>query len=134
TLQTLPEREYRSGLAEVVKYAVIMDADFFTTLENQISLIVNRDPAVLANVVAHCCRLKAEVVQSDERETSGRRAILNYGHTVCHAVETVTGYGRFLHGEAVSIGMMGEARLAQALDRVDERFVTRQHDLLAALG
>jgi 3-dehydroquinate synthetase len=111
-----------------------MDADFFTMLETNISAVLSRDPAALAKVVAHCCRLKADVVQSDEREISGRRAILNYGHTVCHALETVTGYGQFLHGEAVSIGMMCEARLAQILGRVDDRFIKRQHDLLAALG
>ena len=86
------------------------------------------------HVVARCCRLKADVVEADERELTGSRAVLNYGHTFCHAFETVTGYGTLLHGEAVSIGMTCAARLAARLGRVDARFVDRQQKLLAALG
>jgi len=139
TLATLPPREYVSGLAEVVKYGVILDAEFFAELEANIALLVERQSDVLAQVVARCCRLKADVVEADERETGCgppelNRAVLNYGHTFAHAIETTSGYGHWLHGEAVSIGMMCAARLARRLGRVDDRFVGRQRELLVALG
>jgi 3-dehydroquinate synthase len=134
TLQTLPEREYRSGLAEVVKYGVIMDADFFAKLESETSALEHRQHDVLQTVIARCCRLKADVVEADEREETGRRAILNYGHTFAHAFEAVAGYGQLLHGEAVSIGMMCAARLAERLKMIDAEFVRRQRGLLIALG
>jgi 3-dehydroquinate synthase len=134
TLQTLPEREYRSGLAEVVKYGVIMDADFFAKLESEAQALAHRQDDVLQTVIARCCRLKADVVEADEREETGRRAILNYGHTFAHAFEAVAGYGQLLHGEAVSIGMMCAARLAERLKMVDSEFVRRQRALLTALG
>lgn len=133
-LKTLPDREYRSGLAEVVKYGVILDADFFSYLESNIDGLNNRTPEVLQFVVARCCRLKADVVQADEREESGLRAVLNYGHTFCHAFEAVTGYNELLHGEAVSIGMLCASRLSEKLGRVDEQFTRRQKNLLTALG
>lgn len=133
-LLTLPEREYRSGLAEVVKYGVIQDELFFAYLEAHISAILARDHDVLRHIVARCCQLKAEVVQDDEREQSGRRAILNYGHTFGHALEAVTGYEQFLHGEAISIGMLCASRLAESLQLVDARFTARQCQLLTALG
>ncbi len=106
TLATLPEREYRSGLAEVVKYGVILDADFFATLERDTDSIVARDAKTLVRIIERSCQLKADVVQADEREETGHRAVLNYGHTFAHALEAVTGYGQLLHGEAVAIGMM----------------------------
>jgi len=134
SLATLPDREFRAGLAEVVKYGVILDAEFFTYLEQHADQLNARDADVLTHVVARCCRLKADVVQADERETSGLRAVLNYGHTFAHALEAVAGYGELLHGEAVSIGMECAARLAHALGRVDDEFVGRQHKLLSALG
>jgi 3-dehydroquinate synthase len=134
TLQTLPEREYRSGLAEVVKYGVILDAEFFARLERDAAALNERQGSVLQEVIARCCRLKANVVEADEREESGHRAVLNYGHTFAHALEAVTGYGQLLHGEAVSIGMMCAARLAHSLNRVDAAFVERQFALLIALG
>ncbi len=134
TLQTLPEREYRSGLAEVVKYGVIMDAEFFAKLESETEELVHRQHDVLQTVIARCCRLKADVVEADEREETGRRAILNYGHTFAHAFEAVAGYGQLLHGEAVSIGMMCAARLAERLRMVDSEFVLRQRALLIALS
>ncbi len=134
TLDTLPEREYRSGLGEVVKYGVILDAPFFATLESNVAAVNARDHQVLAQVVARCCRLKADVVTQDEREETGLRAVLNYGHTFAHAFETLTGYGTLLHGEAVAIGMACAARLAQRIGRVDEAFTARQGALLAALG
>jgi 3-dehydroquinate synthase len=132
-LSTLPEREYRAGLGEVVKYGVILDADFFAFLEDNVDGLRSRDDEVLRSVVARCCRLKADVVEADERETSGLRAVLNYGHTFAHAIETVTGYGQFLHGEAVSIGMQCAARLAEGLHRIDAELTRRQHQLLTAL-
>lgn len=133
-LQSLPEREYRAGLAEVVKYGVILDAEFFEFLEQQASALNERDPAVLKQVVARCCRLKADVVEHDETEETGLRAVLNYGHTFCHAIETVTQYGEFLHGEAVSIGMLCASRVAEYLGRVDTQFTQRQQTLLETLG
>ncbi len=132
-LDTLPEREYRAGLAEVVKYGVILDADFFSYLEAHAAELVKRDAGVLQHVIARSCRLKADVVEVDERELTGHRAVLNYGHTFCHALETVTAYGRFLHGEAVAIGMACAARLAERLGRVDDAFTKRQQKLLLAL-
>jgi 3-dehydroquinate synthase len=133
-LDTLPDREYRAGLAEVVKYGVIQDADFFAYLEANIEPINSRDRIVLMHIVERCCRLKADVVEQDEREETGQRAILNYGHTFCHAFEAATDYKTLLHGEGVAIGMMCAARLAQRLGRVDTEFTRRQRDLLSALG
>ncbi len=133
-LTTLPDREYRAGLAEVVKYGVILDAEFFEYLEQNVGELNDRDAVVLEHVVTRCCRLKADVVEADERETSGVRAVLNYGHTFCHALETVTGYGEYLHGEAVSLGMLCASRLAERLGRVDAAFTARQYNLLTALG
>jgi 3-dehydroquinate synthase len=133
-LATLPEREYRAGLAEVVKYGVILDAEFFEYLEANIAKLSARDDAVLRQVIARSCQLKADVVAGDEREETGLRSVLNYGHTFCHAIESVTGYDPFLHGEAVSIGMLCASRLAERLGRVDRRFTERQQKLLAALG
>ena len=132
-LATLPDREYRAGLAEVVKYGVILDADFFGYLEQHVDAINRRQSDVLQHVVARCCRLKADVVEGDEREETGLRAVLNYGHKLCHAIEAVTGYGEYLHGAAVSIGMLCASRLAERLGRVDAKFTARQHNLLAAL-
>ncbi|QDU92720.1 3-dehydroquinate synthase [Lignipirellula cremea] len=134
TLSTLPEREYRAGLGEVVKYGVILDAPFFDYLEKNVDAINARQPEVLRHVIARCCRLKADVVERDERETTGLRAVLNYGHTFCHAIEAVAGYGEYLHGEAVAIGMICASRLAESLERVDSDFTARQAGLLQQLG
>jgi 3-dehydroquinate synthase len=98
-----------------------------------VDAINQRNAAVLTQIVERCCRLKADVVEEDEYETKGRRSILNYGHTFCHALEAVTGYEQLLHGEGVAIGMMCAARLAQRLGRVDGEFTERQLKLLAAL-
>ena len=114
-LDTLPDREYRSGLAEVVKYGVILDAAFFTWIEANTAAILARDPATVAYMVAKSCRLKADVVENDEREETGLRAVLNYGHTFAHAFETVGGYGSWLHGEAVSAGMVCAALLKRGV-------------------
>ncbi|RIK81759.1 MAG: 3-dehydroquinate synthase [Planctomycetota bacterium] len=133
TLGTLPDREYRSGLAEVVKYGVILDAELFGFLEASVAELNARDGETLIRTIERCCRLKADVVEQDERETSGLRAVLNYGHTFAHALEAVAGYGELLHGEAVAIGMECAARLAHGLGRIDDSFVERQRNLLRAL-
>jgi len=134
TLQTLPEREYRAGLGEVVKYGVILDAELFDYLEAHTAGLIDRDEEVLRHVIARCCRLKADVVEQDEREESGLRAVLNYGHTFAHPLEALAGYGEILHGEAVSIGMLCASRLAERLGRVDAALTRRQHELLETLG
>jgi 3-dehydroquinate synthase len=134
TLATLPDREYRAGLAEVVKMAVILDPAFLGWLEQNLSDLVVRDAEALGHVVAACCGIKARVVTDDERERTGARAVLNYGHTFAHAFESVAGYGSILHGEAVAIGMDCAARLAERLGRVDRPFVERQRALLLGLG
>ncbi len=132
-LITLGGREYRAGLAEVVKYGVILDLEFFAWLERHAGELNARAPAALEHVVARSCQLKAQVVAADEREETGGRAVLNYGHTFGHALESTSGYGHYLHGEAIAIGMQCAARLAARLGRVDESFITRQTKLLEAL-
>ncbi|MBN1394040.1 MAG: 3-dehydroquinate synthase [Pirellulales bacterium] len=168
TLSTLPEREYRSGLAEVVKYGAALDADFFAYLEQNTSAILDREEDVLLEIVARCCRLKAEIVERDERDQSGLRAALNFGHTFGHAYELISplpqagegsgvraasnsnsplpqagegsgvradgAIGMLLHGEAVSIGMVLAARMAERLNRVDDSFTRRLRALLDAFG
>jgi len=133
TLDTLPAREYAAGLAEVVKYGASLDAPFFAWLEESIARLVARDRATLAHAIRRCCALKAEVVGADERE-SGQRALLNFGHTFGHAIEGATGYGTWLHGEAVSAGMVMAARLSLALGLIDGRTVDRLIALLDASG
>jgi len=133
-LDSLPEREYLSGLGEVVKYGVILDAEFFAFLEENVGPILARDPAAVRQVVARSCRLKADVVEKDEREETGLRAKLNYGHTFAHAFETVAGYGAWLHGEAVAAGMVCASRLAEKLGRIPADVTDRQVKLLAAFG
>lgn len=133
TLTSLPDREYRSGLAEVVKYGVILDAEFFGYLEDHVKGLNERHPEVLRHVVARSCELKADVVRQDEFETTGLRAVLNYGHTFGHAFEALSGYGKLLHGEAVSIGMICASRLAESLGRVTAVDTDRQVKLLKAL-
>ncbi len=133
TLSTLPVRETCSGWAEIVKYGVILDADFFDYLEKHVDDINNRNPEVLAFAIRRSCELKAQVVVADERETTGLRACLNYGHTFAHAIEATAGYGTYLHGEAVSIGMQMAAHLAASMGLISEAFVTRQRRLLDRL-
>ncbi|HVX16334.1 MAG TPA: 3-dehydroquinate synthase [Pirellulales bacterium] len=133
-LTTLPPREYRAGLAEVVKYGVILDAEFFEWLEEHTAELNGREPAALRHVIARSCQLKAGVVAADERELTGLRAVLNYGHTFGHAFEALTGYAELLHGEAVAIGMLCASRLAEQLGRIDGATTERQQRLLEALG
>ena len=135
TLGTLPERELRCGLAEVVKYGVILDREFFASLERDIDAIAGRDGAAMRQIVTTSCRLKAKVVTQDEREETGMRAILNFGHTIGHAIEAVAGYdGPFQHGEAVAVGMVAETRIAERLGWVDPAVVGRLAGLLARFG
>ncbi len=133
-LATLPEREYRSGLAEVVKYGVILDAEFFAWQEANAEAVLRRDPEAVRHVVARSCRLKADVVEHDEREETGLRAVLNYGHTFAHAFETVGGYGAWLHGEAVSAGMVCASRLAERRGLIAADVTARQVRLLGRFG
>jgi hypothetical protein len=124
------DREFVSGLAEVVKYGVILDAEFFAWLEDHAAAILAREPAAVGHAVERSAALKARVVEQDERETAGLRAALNYGHTFAHAYETAAGYGVLLHGEAVAIGMARAARLAERCGRISCDLVARQDRLL----
>ena len=133
-LKTLPPREYRAGLAEVVKYGVILDADFFAYLEQHAQQIMDRDAVALRHIITRSCELKAEVVQQDEREETGVRAALNYGHTIGHAIEAVSGYGEILHGEAISIGMICESRIAERMGMIAAEVTERQRKLLTTFG
>ena len=134
TIGTLPEREYRSGLAEVVKYGVILDADFFDYLEQNVEGLNSREPAAMRHIIQRSCQLKADVVEQDEFERTGLRAVLNYGHTFAHAFEALCGYGELLHGEAVSIGMVCASRLAERMGLIDDLTTDRQVRLLKAVG
>ena len=133
TLKTLPLRELRAGLAEVIKYGPIHDMAFFDWIEAHLPDLLARDPAALAHAVQRCCEIKAEVVGIDERET-GLRAILNFGHTFGHAIEAGLGYGEWLHGEAVGCGMVMAAHLSERLGLVDAAFVQRLTRLIEAAG
>ena len=129
TLATLPPRELRAGLAEVVKTACIGDTDFFAWLEAHADALLARNAAALTHAIATCCRFKAAVVERDERET-GERALLNFGHTFGHALETESGFGSLLHGEAVAIGMLLAARLSVRLGLAHAADAERLHALL----
>jgi 3-dehydroquinate synthase len=133
-LATLPDREYRSGLAEVVKYGVILDAELFGYLEANADAVLGREDQAVRHIVSRCCRLKAGVVEQDEREEKGVRVVLNYGHTFAHAFETVGGYGTWLHGEAVAAGMDCAARLAERRGLIPLDLVHRQQALLSRFG
>jgi 3-dehydroquinate synthase len=111
TLGSLPPREFRAGLAEVIKYGIIYDTRLFERLERDLPRLLNREPKTLAAIVARCCEIKAEVVGQDETE-SGLRAILNFGHTIGHALEAISSYGKYLHGEAISLGQIAAAELS----------------------
>src|SRR6185369_7932521 len=129
TLRTLPKREFRAGLAEVIKYGIIYDEPLFRRLEAQLPKLLKLDAKTLAEVVARCCEIKADVVGQDETET-GLRAILNFGHTIGHAIENSVGYGKYLHGEAISIGQVAAAKLSHEIlglpvtevNRIDQLF------------
>jgi len=133
TLRTLPPRELRAGLAEVVKHALICDAELFAWLEVNADALLALDPAALAHAVRRCCAIKAGIVARDERET-GERALLNLGHTFGHAIETVTGYGPWLHGEAVGVGLAMAAGMSQRAGWLPAADAARLDALLSRLG
>lgn len=130
TLKSLPAREFRSGIAEVIKYGIIYDARLFDKIDRGLPKLLGLDPALLEAIVARCCEIKAEVVGQDETE-SGVRAILNFGHTIGHALEAISHFGKYLHGEAISIGQVLAARLSSELiafpvqdaDRIEQLFM-----------
>jgi 3-dehydroquinate synthase len=129
TLKTLPDRELKAGLAEVIKYGAIVDADFFAWIEDNLEALIARDVEALAAAIQRSCELKAAIVAEDERE-SGRRAILNFGHTFGHAIEHCQGYGEWLHGEAVAAGMV----MAAQLSAEDAAMAVRIETLLQRAG
>ncbi len=132
-LSTLPDREFRAGLAEVIKYGIIYDAKLFNRLERDLEKILERDTALLASIIAQCCEIKAKVVSQDETE-SGLRAILNFGHTVGHAIEAISGYGKYLHGEAISIGQVVAARISTKILGLPEEEANRIQRLFGKAG
>lgn len=132
TLKTLPERELKAGLAEVVKYGIISDENFFNYLEENVDKILSRNAEVLAQIVRRSCEIKAEVVSLDEKE-NGLRRILNFGHTIAHAVEEETGYEKYNHGEAVAIGMLGAAFISEKIGAASHVTVERLENLIARL-
>lgn len=133
TLRTLPEREFRSGLAEVVKHGMIADADLFRRLEERADRILERDPDSLREIVSRSCAIKAKVVEADEQET-GLRAMLNFGHTIGHALEAALGYGSITHGEAVAYGMLVAATLSVRRGLCPEDDAGRLQTLLERFG
>lgn len=132
-LHTLPAREFRAGLGEVIKYGIISDASFFSFLEQNLREIFNHDPQVLSAMIKRCCEIKASIVAQDERE-EGLRAILNYGHTIGHALEAATGFRIYRHGEAVAIGMEAAARISLFLGLWSAGEALRQRAILRAAG
>ena len=133
TLRTLPRREWIAGLAEVIKYGIIADEEFFSYLERTMPRLRERESAIVVAAVKRSCEIKAQVVASDERE-SDRRRILNYGHTIGHALETLGGYKSLVHGEAVGIGLVQEADLACYLGLCDRSVVERIRMVVQAAG
>jgi len=133
TLDTLPDRELRAGLAEVIKHALALDAELAGWLEANMAKLVSRERAALVHAVKRCCELKAEVVAADERET-GVRALLNFGHTFGHAIEAGAGYGAWLHGEAIAAGMVMAAELSSRIGLIRERDVARVRTMIEGAG
>lgn len=132
-LRTLPHREYRSGLYEVIKYGVIADAKLFDFLETRMNAVLRRDPEAVDWIIGRCVAIKARVVNEDERE-AGVRKILNFGHTLGHALETATNYNRFLHGEAIAWGMMAATLLGVAMNYTREADAARILRVIASVG
>ncbi|MEP5763976.1 MAG: 3-dehydroquinate synthase [Halieaceae bacterium] len=133
TLHSLPRRELAAGLAEVIKYGLICDRDFYAWLQEHMSQLLALEEAPLAEAIERSCSNKAQVVAADERE-GGLRAILNYGHTFGHAIETAQGYGSWLHGEAVAVGMVLASRLSAQLDMIDSSDVETLEQMLRSVG
>jgi len=133
-LDTLPDREISAGLAEVIKYGLILDADFFAWCEANVAALRARDAQALTHAIVRSCELKAWVVARDERESTGLRALLNFGHTFGHAIEAGLGYGQWLHGEAVGCGMVQAAQLSALVTGLSPDSVARVRALVAAIG
>jgi 3-dehydroquinate synthase len=133
TLGTLPKRELRAGLAEVIKYGIIYDGTLFNQLERDLTRLLRREPKLLAAVVARCCEIKAEVVSQDETE-GGLRTILNFGHTIGHALEAISRYGKYLHGEAISVGQIAAAKISASLLGLTPGEVSRIESLFRRAG
>jgi shikimate kinase/3-dehydroquinate synthase len=134
TLTTLPQRELTSGWAEVIKHGLILDGGFFQFLESNVNRLKELEPELLTQAIARSAAIKAQVVSQDEKEREGKRTILNYGHTIAHGLEAATQYKRFLHGEAVAIGMTGAAKISQRLGLLSSDAVERQRALLQKFG
>jgi len=134
TLTTLPQREVTSGWAEVIKHGLILEREFFEFLETNVNRVKKLDPQLLTGAIGRSAAIKALVVSQDERERTGKRTVLNYGHTIGHGLEAATAYRRFLHGEAVAIGMMGAAKLSQRMGLLPPAAVERQKALLGEFG
>ena len=132
--RTLPDRDFRSGLAEIVKHGIVLERPYFEEVERDAARLLARELDVLDRVIGGSCRLKASVIERDPEEKSELRFALNYGHTIGHALEAATGYARWTHGEAVSLGIVAEARLASRLGLADAATAARQERLLAAVG
>ena len=127
TLATLPQRELTSGWAEVIKHGLILDKEFIEFLESSVSKLAKLEPELLTRAIVRSAAIKAQVVSQDEKGREGKRTILNYGHTIAHGLEAATRYKRFLHGEAVAIGVIGAAKLSQRLGLLSSTAVERQH-------
>jgi len=134
TLATLPPRELRAGLAEVIKYGLMCDMQLFEWLEKNMDKILGNDPEALAHVVRRSCEIKAKIVGKDEREERGDRALLNLGHTFGHAVESATGYRKWLHGEAVGAGLVMAAAMSREIGLVSPEELVRVHSLVERAG
>jgi len=134
TLTTLPQRELTSGWAEVIKHGMILDEEFVQFLEGNVNRLTKLEPELLTRAIARSAAIKAQVVSQDEKEREGKRTILNYGHTIAHGLEAATQYKRFLHGEAVAIGMVGATKLSQRLSLLPSAAVERQQALLQKFG
>jgi len=130
----LPQRELTSGWAEVIKHGLILDKEFFEFLESNVDKLTKLEPEIVTRAIARSAAIKAQVVSQDEKEREGKRTILNYGHTIAHGLEAATQYKRFLHGEAVAIGMVGAAKLSQRLGLLPSATVERQQALLQKFG
>jgi|TARA_B100001971_G_C18265530_1_gene591822 3-dehydroquinate synthase len=132
-LRTLPVREFRAGLAEVIKYGIIYDAKLFARLERKMPKLLVQDSPVLTSVIARCCQIKAEVVGKDERE-AGLRSILNFGHTIGHGLEAISSYGKYLHGEAISIGQVAAAKISEQNTGLSAKDSARMTSLFEQAG
>lgn len=130
SLKTLPVRQFSSGLAEIIKYGIILDYDFFCWLEKNINKLFELDEKTISYCIRHCCELKAKIIAIDEKETNGQRALLNLGHTFGHAIETELNYGCWLHGEAVAAGIVMAAKTAELIGQFDNNDTQRILNLL----